>query len=46
MDSIINTFKVCFDFFSSSKIGGMSITTWLVIIVIFSAIGLFIRGNK
>ena len=46
MESIINTFQVCFDFFNSTTVAGMSITTWLVIIVIFSAIGLFIRGNK
>lgn len=46
MDTLINTFKVCFDFFSNSTIAGMSLQTWLVIIGVFSAIGLFIRGNK
>ena len=46
METLINSFKVCFDFFSNTTIAGMSITTWLVIIVIFSAIGLFVRGNK
>lgn len=46
MDDLLNTFKAVFDFFSSTTVAGMSLTTWIVIIIVISAIGLFIRGNK
>ena len=46
MEDLLNTFQSVFDFFSNTTIAGMSITTWIVIIIVVSAIGLFIRGNK
>ena len=46
MQDLLNTLKSAFDFFSGTSIAGMSLTTWIVIIIIFSAIALFIRGNK
>ena len=46
MQDLLNTFKSVFDFFSATNVAGMSLTTWIVIIIVISAIGLFIRGNK
>ena len=46
MNDLLNTFKSVFDFFSATTVAGMSLTTWIVIIIVISAIGLFIRGNK
>lgn len=46
MDDLINTFKSVFDFFSVTKIAGMSLTTWIVITLVFVAISFFVRGNK
>lgn len=46
MNDLLNTLQSVFDFFSNTTIAGMSLTTWIVIIIVFSAIGLFVRGNK
>lgn len=46
MQDLLNTFKSVFDFFSSTKIAGMSLTTWIVITLVFVAISFFVRGNK
>lgn len=46
MQDLLNTIKSVFDFFSNTTVVGMSLTTWIVIIIVISAIGLFIRGNK
>lgn len=35
-----------FYFFDDTRILGMSLTTWFVVVLVISAIGLFIRGNK
>lgn len=35
-----------FAFFDSTSIMGMSITTWIIIVIVFSAIAIFVRGNK
>lgn len=35
-----------FTFFDSVTIMGMSITTWIIIVLVFSAIAIFVRGNK
>ena len=46
MQDLLNTLQSVFDFFSNTTIAGLSLTTWIVIIIVFSAIGLFVRGNK
>jgi hypothetical protein len=46
MQDLLNTFKSVFDFFSATKIAGMSLTTWIVITLVFVAISFFVRGNK
>lgn len=46
MDSLLSTFKIVFNFFDSTTIAGMTLTTWIVILIVISAIGLFVRGNK
>ncbi len=46
MQDLLNSLQSVFDFFSNTTIAGMSLTTWIVIIIVFSAIGLFVRGNK
>lgn len=46
MQSLIDTFGAVFGFFESVTIAGMSLTTWIVIALVLSAIALFIRGNK
>ncbi len=46
MEDLLSAFQAVFNFFSSTTIAGMSLTTWIVITLVLSAIGLFIRGNK
>ncbi len=46
MESLLNSFGSVFDFFNSVTVAGMSLTTWIVIALVLSAIALFIRGNK
>lgn len=35
-----------FDFFNSLDIMGLNLTTWFVIVLVLSAIVIFVRGNK
>lgn len=46
MQNLIDSFTAVFDFFSGTTVAGVSLTTWIVIILVFSAIALFVRGNK
>ena len=46
MQNVIDSFAAVFDFFTGSTVAGLSLTTWIVIVLIFSAIALFVRGNK
>lgn len=46
MQNLIDSFAAVFDFFSGTTVAGVSLTTWIVIILVFSAIALFVRGNK
>ncbi len=42
----MNSFGAVFGFFDTVKVAGMSLTTWIIIALVVSAIALFIRGNK
>lgn len=42
----MNIFKFAFDFMENTRIGGLTLTMWCVIILLISVVGLFIRGNK
>lgn len=46
MNDTLGAIGSVFDFFSSTTVAGMSLTTWIVISLVLSAIALFIRGNK
>lgn len=46
MDEILDTFQQVFQFFEVVEIGGMSLITWIIIILVFTAIAFFVRGNK
>lgn len=35
-----------FTFMSSTEVAGLSLTIWVLIFMVISAIGLIIRGNK
>lgn len=35
-----------FAFFDSVTVMGMSLTTWIIIVLVFSSIAIFVRGNK
>lgn len=39
-------FSAAFDFFNSCEVGGLSLTIWFVIVLVITAIILFVRGNK
>lgn len=46
MDEIIDAFGQVFEFFEVVEFGGMSLITWIIIILVFTAIAFFVRGNK
>lgn len=46
MDELINTFKSIFSLLWSSKMLGMPILFWFVIIALFGIIGSFLKGSK
>ncbi len=46
MQSLVDSFTTVFNFFNVTKVAGLSLTTWIVIVLVFSGIGIFVRGNK
>ena len=46
MQSLIDSFSAVFGFFNGTTVAGLTLTTWIVIVLVFSAIALFVRGNK
>lgn len=46
MQSLVDSFTAVFNFFNVTKVAGLSLTTWIVIVLVFSGIGIFVRGNK
>lgn len=46
MNDILEAFSAAFTFFDTVSIGGMSLITWIIIILVFTAIAFFVRGNK
>lgn len=46
MQNVVDSFGAVFNFFNDTTVAGLSLTTWIVIVLIFSAIALFVRGNK
>lgn len=46
MQEFFNNMKLIFDFLDDTAVLGMSLTTWIIIVLIISAISIFIRGNK
>lgn len=43
---MVEIMSSAFSFFNSVEVMGINITTWFVIVLVISAIVLFVRGNK
>lgn len=46
MNLILEPIQKAFNFLNSMTVGGVSMVTWIVIVIVISGLGFIIRGNK
>ncbi len=46
MEVLFDTIRMCFQFFDNTSVMGLSLTTWIIIVLVITIISIFIRGNK